>query len=223
MPYVCLLLSGAALLVNGLATLGRLPRRDAAVLSLVVGCVQLVLGVVVLSPGTSTVTALTATGMFLFGLTYVYVGLDALLDLASKGLGWFCGMVAVVGLFLATAWLRDDPLLSVLWLYWSLLWALLFASMALGLARVDKFTGWALVLTSQVTATVPAFLGLAGLWPRSPAVAATAAVFLAGLFAIAGILARRTPGARGTGRPDAVAPDRAVRQPLPASAKEAAR
>ena len=33
MPYVCLLLSGAALLVNGLATLGHLPRRDAAVLS----------------------------------------------------------------------------------------------------------------------------------------------------------------------------------------------
>jgi hypothetical protein len=223
MPYVSLLLSGAALLVNGLATLGRLPRRDAAVLSLVVGCVQLVLGVVVLSPGTSTVTALTATGMFLFGLTYVYVGLDALLDLASKGLGWFCGMVAVVGLLLATVWLRDDPLLSVLWLCWSLLWALLFASMALGLARVDKFTGWALVLTSQVTATVPAFLGLAGLWPRSPSVAAAAAVFLAGLFAIAGILARRTPGARGTARPDAVAPDRAVRQPLPASAKEAAR
>jgi hypothetical protein len=223
MPHVCLLLSGAALLVNGLATLGCLPRRDAAVLSLVVGCVQLVLGVVVLSPGTSTVTALTATGMFLFGLTYVYVGLDALLDLASKGLGWFCGMVAVVGLLLATVWVRDDPLLSVLWLCWSLLWALLFASMALGLARVDKFTGWALVLTSQVTATVPAFLGLAGLWPRSPSVAAAAAVILAGLFAIAGILGRRTPGARGTDRPDAVAPDRAVRQPLPASAKEAAR
>jgi hypothetical protein len=52
MPYVCLLLSGAALLVNGLATLGHLPRRDAAVLSLVVGIVQVVLGVVVLSPGT---------------------------------------------------------------------------------------------------------------------------------------------------------------------------
>ena len=37
MAHMCLLLSGAALLVNGLATLDRLPRRDAAVFSLVVG------------------------------------------------------------------------------------------------------------------------------------------------------------------------------------------
>jgi hypothetical protein len=222
MPYVCLLLSGAALLVNGLATLGRLPRRDAAVLSLVVGIVQVVLGVVVLSPGPTVVTALTGAGMFLFGLTYVYAGLDALLELGSKGLGWFCGMVAVVGLLLAAVWLRDDPLLSVLWLVWSVLWALLFTSLALGLARVDTFTGWALVLTSQVTATIPAFLGLAGLWPRSPSVAAAAAVLLTGLFVLAGVLARRTLAAQGTARADAVAPDRAP-QPLSASGKESAR
>ena len=45
MPYICLLLSGAALLINGLAALGHLPRRDAAVFSLVIGGTQLVLGV----------------------------------------------------------------------------------------------------------------------------------------------------------------------------------
>ncbi|MDQ0689199.1 AmiS/UreI family transporter [Arthrobacter sp. W4I7] len=222
MPYICLLLSGAPLLVNGLATLGRLPRRDSAVLSLVVGIVQVVLGVVVLSPGTPATPALTPAGMFLFGLTYVYAGLDVLLALGSKGLGWFCGMVAFVGLLLAAAWLRDDPLLSVMWLVWSVLWALLFASLALGLARVDTFTGWALVLTSQVTATIPAFLGLAGLWPRSPSVAAAAAVLLGGLLVLAGVLARRTLAAKGMARADAVAPDRAL-QPLTASAKEAVR
>jgi hypothetical protein len=196
MPYICLLLSGAALLVNGLATLGHVPRRDAAVLSLVVGTVQLVLAVVVLAQGPAAGGALTAGGMSLFGLTYVYVGLDSLLDLGSKGLGWFCGMVAFVGALLAAAWLREDPVLAVLWLGWSVLWGLFFVSMALGVARLDLFTGWSLVLTSQVTATVPAFLGLAGLWPRSPLVAAAAAVLLAGLFVAAGILARRTVDAR---------------------------
>jgi hypothetical protein len=223
MPYICLLLSGAALLVNGLATLGHLPRRDAAVLSLAVGIVQLVLGVVVLSPGTSTAGALTAAGMFLFGLTYVYVGLDCLLDLGSKGLGWFCGMVAFVGLLLAAAWLAEDPVLAVLWLCWSVLWALLFASMALGLTRVDLFTGWALVLTSQATATVPALLGLAGLWPRSLLHAAAAAVLLAGLFAVAGILARRTQPAHGRARSNAAAPDRAVPEALADAGEEVAR
>lgn len=191
MPYVCLLLSGAALLVNGLATLGHLPRRDAAVLSLVVGVVQLVLGVVVLSQGGPAGTTLTAAGIFLFGLTYVYVGLDVLMNLGSKGLGWFCGMVAFVAVLLAAAWLADDPLLAVLWLAWAVLWGLMFASLALGRKRLDQFTGWSLVLTSQVTATVPAFLGLAGTWPRTPETAWLAAVVLAMLFAAALVLARR--------------------------------
>src|SRR5919112_5768445 len=212
MTHVCLLLSGAALLINGLAALHVVPARDAAVLSLVIGSTQLILGVTYLaatgvtagSAGTAGAAAagpqvlLSASGMFLFGLTYLYVGLDFLLGLGSKGLGWFCGMVAFVGLLLALAWFAEDPLLAVLWLGWSLLWGLFFASMALGLSRVDRFTGWALVLTSQVSATVPAFLGLAGVWPRSPVVAAAAAALLAGLFAAAGVLARRTLPSDGT-------------------------
>jgi hypothetical protein len=193
MTHVCLLLSGAALLINGLAALNVLPGRDAAVFSLVIGSAQLILGVTYLAgtAGTGTQLLLGASGMFLFGLTYVYVGLDFLLALGSRGLGWFCGMVGAFGLLLAAAWLRDDPLLAVLWLCWSVLWTLLFTSLALGLDRINPFTGWAFVLTSQVTATVPAFLGITGLWPYRTDVAALAAAFLAGLFVLAGTLARR--------------------------------
>jgi hypothetical protein len=129
--------------------------------------------------------------MFLFGLTYVYVGLDFLLGLGSRGLGWFCGMVAAFGLLLAAAWLRDNPLLAVLWLCWSVLWGLFFASLALGLDSIKPFTGWALVLTSQVSATVPAFLGMTGLWPYRTDAAALAGAGLAVLFVLAGMLARR--------------------------------
>lgn len=191
MPYVCLLLSGAALLVNGLATLGHLPRREAAVLSLLVGTVQLVLGVVVLSLGGPAGTAPTAAGILLFGLTYAYGGLDTLLDLGAKGLGWFCGMVAFVALLLAFFWLPADPLLAVLWLAWAVLWGLMSASLTLGRSGLDHFMGWALVLASQVTATVPAFLGIAGIWPYSAQVAAGAAGLLGLLFLAAGVLARR--------------------------------
>ena len=194
MPYLCLLLSGAALLVNGLATLGRLPRRDAATFSLVLGGTQVVLGVVHVSTGgTGPEVLLAAVGMFLFGLTYVYAGLDALLGLGSRGLGWFCGMVAFVGLLLAGFWLAADPLLAVLWVCWSVLWGLLFASAALGAVRLEPFTGWALVLASQFTATFPAFLGLAGWWPRAAGAAWLAAACLAALFIAARVLARRGP------------------------------
>jgi hypothetical protein len=191
MAYVCLLLSGAALLVNGLATLGHLPRRDAGVLSLVVGAIQLALGAAFLSLDGTAGTAQTAAGIFLFGLTYAYSGLDALMNLGSKGLGWFCGMVAFVAVLLAAAWLAADPLLAVLWLGWAVLWGLMFASLALGRARLDPVIGWALVLASQVTATVPGFLGLAGAWPRGQDIAWLAALVLALLFVAALLLARR--------------------------------
>ncbi len=211
MPYICLLLSGAALLANGLAALGQLPRRDAAVFSLVLGGTQLVLGVVHISgTGTGTEALMTAAGMFLFGLTYVYAGLDVLLGLGSKGLGWFCGMVAFVGLLLAGTWLGIDPLLAVLWACWSLLWGLLFASSALGAVRLEPFSGWALVLASQVTATVPAFLGLAGVWPRSSWAAGVAALLVAAVFLAARALARRGPG--GPRRANAGASEQAVGQ-----------
>jgi hypothetical protein len=207
MPYVCLLLSGAALLVNGLATLGHLPRRDAAVLSLMVGTVQLVLGAAVLSLGGAAGTAPTAAGILLFGLTYAYAGLDTLLGLGAKGLGWFCGMVALVAVLLAFFWLPADPLLAVLWLAWAVLWGLMLASLALGRSGLDPFMGWALVLASQVTATVPAFLGMAGLWPRSAPVAAGAAGLLGLMFLAAGILSRRRPAGtwRAADKPGALA------------------
>lgn len=211
MAYVCLLLSGAALLVNGLATLGRLPRRDAAVLSLVIGSTQLLLGVTYLGTTYRGITyfgitqqggtppdpdggwqlLLSASGMFLFGLNYVYVGLGVLLGLGSRGLGWFCGMVAGCGLLLAAAWLNSDPLLAVLWLCWSYLWTLFFLSLALGFSGLSPLIGWSLVLASQSTASVPAFLGMTGQWPGDPGLAGGAAACIALLLLLAGGLARR--------------------------------
>lgn len=201
MAHICLLLSGAALLLNGLAALDLLPRRDAAVFSLVIGGTQLVLGIAYLgSTGDGSGDAggtpllLGASGMFLFGLTYVYVGLDFLLGLGSRGLGWFCGMMGACGLLLAAAWSGEDPLLAVLWLCWTYLWLLFFLQLALGFERLTPLIGWSLILTSQASATVPAFLGITGHWPAGPEAATTAAgaaAALAALLLLAGCLAWR--------------------------------
>lgn len=205
MTHICLLLSGAALLINGLALLGALPRRDAAVFSLVIGCVQLALGVTYLSAvspgaaGDGPQLLLGAAGMFLFGLTYAYVGLDYLLALSSRGLGWFCGLVGACGLLLAAAWSGEDPFLAVLWLCWTYLWMLFFLQLALGLARLTPLVGWSLVLTSQASATAPTFMGLTGRWPGEPEIAAGAAASLLALLLLAAGLAwrgRHQAGAR---------------------------
>jgi hypothetical protein len=230
MANICLLLSGAALLLNGLAALDLVPRRDAAVFSLVIGSTQLVLGVTYLgasSPGVDgggPQLLLGAAGMFLFGLTYVYVGLDYLLALGSRGLGWFCGLVGACGLLLAAAWSGEDPFLAVLWLCWTYLWLLFFLQLALGFEGLGPLIGWSLVLTSQASATVPALLGITGHWPAAPEPAAAAACLLAllllALLLLAGGLAWR--GRQSAARAAAARADTAtaaavaaVERPLP--------
>ena len=220
MAHICLLLSGAALLLNGLAALDLLPRRDAAVFSLVIGGTQLVLGVTYLGiTGDDALHLLLgASGMFLFALTYVYVGLDFLLRLGSRGLGWFCGMVGLCGLLLAAAWSGQDPLLAVLWLCWTYLWLLFYLQLALGMERLTPLIGWSLVLTSQASATVPAFMGLTGRWPGEPEIAAGSAVLLLALLLLAGGLAwrGRQSAARAAAADTAtVAAVAAVERPLP--------
>ena len=193
MQYLCLLLSGAALLINGLAVLGRIPLRDSAVFSLLIGTTQLALGAIYVGAagGSDPRMLLGASGMFLFGLTYMYVGLDVLLRLGSKGLGWFSGLVGAFGLLLATIWFSSDPLLSVLWLCWAFLWIFFFVRLALGCEGLAPFIGWALVLTSQVTATIPAFMGLAGHWPYERGIATGAAAAVGVLLVVAWGLGRR--------------------------------
>ncbi|MFD1214114.1 AmiS/UreI family transporter, partial [Arthrobacter sp. GCM10027362] len=172
MSFICLILSGAVLLINGLGLLGRIQGRDSGVFNLLIGAVQLVLAVLsaVAADGDPAVL-LGVSGVFLFGLTYLYVGLDALLGLGSAGLGWFCGLVAVLALVYSAGSLPADPLLAVLWLSWAALWFLFFLLLALGKTSLTAFTGWAALLTGPTTTAVPALLGLSGAWPAGWAAA----------------------------------------------------
>lgn len=214
MIYLCLLLSGAALLVNGLALLGGISPRDSAVFSILIGSTQLALGVTYAGFTTSLSPQLFlgASGMFLFGLTYVYCGLDILLHLGTKGVGWFSGWVGGFGIFLAMSSLPGDPLLGVLWLSWAFLWILFFIRTALGRQGLTPFNGWSLVLTSQVTTTVPAFMGLIGYWPIEWEVAAGTAAVVSVLLVAAAYLGR----VKGRGRPLPSAPS--SRLPTPYNA-----
>lgn len=78
---------------------------------------------------------------------------------------------------------------------------LFFLQLALGFARLTPLVGWSLVLTSQASATVPAFIGLTGRWPGEPETAAGAAASLLALLLLAGGLAWR--GRHQTGAPAA--------------------
>lgn len=83
-------LVGVVLLVNGLVMLNVVPRRSAAPLNLFVGAIQIVFPTIILiqSGGDSTVAAATWP-TYLFGITYLYYGLNIIFDLEPEGFGWF--------------------------------------------------------------------------------------------------------------------------------------
>lgn len=207
MASICLILSAAALLLNGLTLLGRVPGRDSGVSNVLIGGLQLLLCTAVAISADGSLPALFAiTGTFLFGLTYLYVGVDALAGLGSAGLGWFCGLVAVAAVVFAGVHVADDPVLAVLWVGWAALWSLFFVLLALGRTSIATYTGWALVLASPLTALVPALLALTGHWPTGPVAAAIAVLGEVVVFGGAAALTRRSPRNAATSPAAAPAP-----------------
>lgn len=190
MSSVGLLYVGAVLLVNGLMLLGLVPPRSAAVLNLLVGALQCVIPTaMLLQANGDTATMLSASGLYLFGFTYLYVGIVNLAGLEPQGLGWFSLFVAVAAVAYAVlAFTTNDPVFGVIWLAWAALWTLFFLVLGLGREHLTCFTGWAVTLLSIPTCSIPAFLLLTGYYRSSGLVAVATAVTLVMLLVAARIL-----------------------------------
>lgn len=191
MGNVGLLYVGAVLLVNGLTLLSVVPVRSAAVLNLFVGALQCVIPTALLIQAQGdTADVLAASGLYLFGFTYLYVGIVNLAGLEPQGIGWFSGFVAVAALVYSALSFTvvGDPVFGVIWLSWAFLWALFFLVLALGFDGLTRFTGWVAILLSQPTCTVPAFLALTGSLHATAFTAAGWASVLAVLVGIAAAL-----------------------------------
>jgi hypothetical protein len=191
MSSICLLLSGVALLINGLGLLGRIKVRDSAVFNLLIGCLQLILAVLIAVEASGDASSLLdVSSVFLFGITYFYVGLSSLLNLGSQGVGWYCGFVATMGVFYAFHNFLTDLVLSILWLGWTALWALFFLVLALEKKELVVFTAWTAILMSPLTATLPAIFDLSVGWPTGELWAVLAGSTIAFIFLISSLLSK---------------------------------
>lgn len=178
MAAVGLLYVGAVLFVNGLMLLGRVEPRAAAVLNLLVGTLQVLTPTVLIIQADGDMTAImAAAGIYLFGFTYLYVGVGLLAGLDSTGVGWFSLFVSMVALiFAALSWFdAGDYPFAVIWTYWSFLWLLFFLLLGLGKESLSHFTGWVTVIQAWATGVLPAFLLLSGRYEPSLGFAVTLA------------------------------------------------
>lgn len=166
MSSVGLLFVGAVLFLNGLLFLGKVDARSAAVFNLFVGALQTAVPFVLIARAATPDEVLGSAGIFLFGFTYLYVGIVNLAGLSGDGLGWYSLWVAVlaVGFGMTNIVRFHDTPTGLLWLQWAALWFLFWLVLALGIERLTVPAGWLTLILSVTTCTVPGFILLLGKW-----------------------------------------------------------
>lgn len=165
MTNVGLLYVGAVLFINGLMLIGLVPGKSAAILNFFVGAMQVVFPTIVILQAAGDIpTILAASGLYLFGFTYLYVGFNQVFGLPGEGLGWFSLFVTICAVVFAILQFTTvgDPVFGVIWLLWAILWFLFFLLLGLNMEHLTIFTGWFTAIVAHVTGTIPALFLLTG-------------------------------------------------------------
>jgi hypothetical protein len=178
MSSVGLLFVGSVLFINGLLFLGKIDAKGGAVFNLFVGALQTAIPFYLIATAHTPNDILQSAGIFLFGFTYLYVGIVNLAGLKSDGIGWYSLWVAALatGFGLTTILRFHDTPTGLLWLQWAVLWGLFWVVLALGVERLTALAGWLTLILSLTTCTIPGFLLLLGDWGKVPTWAVLAAI-----------------------------------------------
>ena len=190
-----LLFVGAVLFVNGIMLLGWLDAKSAAPINFFVGGLQVLTPTyIIFTANGNQDTILAAAGLYLFGFTYLYVGINLSAGLDGTGLGYyslFVAVCAVVYSYLNFSSRLHDHSFGVIWLYWAFLWLLFFLLLGLKMDSLGRYTGAVAAIEGWVTGVIPAFLLLTGNWgkhdnPTAIALAVFGVVVFAALFPVLG-------------------------------------
>ncbi|MFG2301701.1 AmiS/UreI family transporter [Actinacidiphila glaucinigra] len=195
MANVGLLFVGAVLFMNGLLLLQKVDPKSAAVFNLFVGALQVLTPTyLIFTAGNDQDKILAASGLYLFGFTYLYVGIVLLADIDNICVGWYSLFVAIVALgysFVNFHLFKDYPF-GVIWLYWAFLWALFFLVLGLGKTELGTYVGWVTAIEGWVTGVIPAALLLSGYWKHTTEIAIALGVFGVVVFAALWPLTRKS-------------------------------
>lgn len=166
MQNVGLMYCGAVLFINALMLLGKVDSKSAGVFNLFLGAVQVITPFyLIFTAGSDSWVIFNASGVFLFSLTYLYVGITNLKEWDSAGVGWFSLWVAIlaIGYGIMSFVHFHDPKFGIIWFMWAFLWTLFFLLLALK-KDIAIFTGWVTLIQALITATIPGFLMLINVW-----------------------------------------------------------
>ncbi len=199
MGAVGLLYVGAVLFLNGMMLMGFVDPRSVIPLNIFVGLLQVVTPTFLIftAAGDESII-LNASGLYLFGFTYLYVAFNQWMGLDGTGLGYFSLFVAICALVYSFVNFVQlgDPAFGVIWLHWALLWALFFLLLGRGREDLGRFTGAVAATQGWITGAIPAFLLLTGRWDDVNTVMAVLLVAI-GVVGFGLLYPRMTRSARG--------------------------
>ncbi|WP_223594073.1 AmiS/UreI family transporter [Neobacillus bataviensis] len=166
MGFVGLFLSGAVLFLNSLMLLGKADAKSVGIFNIFVGTIQMIIpSYLIVVSNQDHWELYNNASIFLFGLTYLYVGFTALKGLDGSGLGWFSLWVSLVGVvYTFTSSIHFHNVVDALtWGMWTFLWFLFFLSNALN-KKIEHYIGLVAFVQSWITLTIPALLYFLGVW-----------------------------------------------------------
>ena len=176
MAAVGLLYVGAVLFVNGLALVGWVKGTSMIPMNLFVGVLQIITPCyIIFTANGNQATIVGASGLFLFGFTYLYVAMNNAFNLDGTGLGWFCLFVVFaacvysvwnfthsgalgVGLTGGSNANAVGDLLGVLWASWAVLWFQFWLVLGVGKTGLTTWTGAWCAAQGIYTGLVPAIV-----------------------------------------------------------------
>ncbi|MEH7303555.1 AmiS/UreI family transporter [Neobacillus drentensis] len=164
MSYIGLFLSGAVLFLNSLMLLGKAEAKSVGIFNLFIGILQIIIpSYLMVAAGQNNWDLYNVAAIFLFGLTYLYVGVTLLKGLDGSGLGWFSLWVAIIAVvYTITSIIHFHDIVNALtWGMWAYLWFLFFLSNSLK-KKIDTYIGLVAFVQSWVTLTIPALLYFLG-------------------------------------------------------------
>ncbi|WP_216831355.1 AmiS/UreI family transporter [Alkalihalobacterium elongatum] len=166
MSNVGLLYVGAVLFLNGFMLLGKVDGKSAGIFNLFIGGLQVFTPIyIILTANGDLPTIFSASGLFLFGFTYLYVGITNLTNSVANGVGYYSLWVSIlaIGYSIANFTYLGDIKFGVIWLMWSYLWFLFYLLLARN-KPIGPYTGWIALIQSWITCTIPGFMLLLDVW-----------------------------------------------------------
>ena len=166
---VVLLYVGIVLINNGIARLTDVDAKSASVMNLFTGGLSIIANIITIVHGDFMLIGdigdfySAATGL-LFGFTYLYVAVNSIFNLDPRLYGWYSLFVAINSV--PAAWIEfyvnGDWRMVVIWILWGILWLTGFIENVL--KKHLSFVPYLAIFEGIVTAWIPGFLILTGLW-----------------------------------------------------------